>query len=215
MLRNILSLGTKAVLGLVLLATPSVALAQRHGGGHGGGGHHGTSSWHGGNNWNHGGGNWNHGYYNSYGYRYPYYNNYGYRYPYWWGLGLGWPSWGGYGYRSGEYYYPNYDNGYYPDYGYDNTYVSAPVEAARINVEVPPDATVLVNGVQMSQTGPVRQYVTPPLEPGYQYNYEIRASWMTPSGPVNNARTVWVNPGDNVMVDLNTAPPARSAPSVQ
>ena len=76
-------------------------------------------------------------------------------------------------------------------------------------MQVPPDARVLVNGVQMSQTGPVRQYVSPPLEPGYQYAYEIRASWMTPAGPVSNARTVWVYSGENIVVNLNRAPPVQ------
>jgi len=207
MLRNIMSMGAKAILGLAIVsfATPTEALAQKHGGGHGGGGHHGGSStWHGGSGWHHGGSNWGHGYYNG-GY-YGYYPGY-----YYGGWGAYWPYYLGYalpyrGYSSSYGYYPDYS--YYPDYGYDEGYVAAPVESARINVRVPPDATVLVNGVRMRQTGPVRQYVTPPLEPGYQYSYEIRASWMTPAGAMNNSRTVWVNPGDNITVNLNLTAPA-------
>jgi len=204
MLRNIISLGAKAVLGLAIIsfAAPTEALAQKHGGGHGGGHHGGSGTWQGGSGWHHGGSNW--GYYNG-----GYYGGWGGVWPYYFGYGS--PNRGyyrDYGYYPNYNYYPDYR--YYPDYGYDEGYVAAPVEAARINVQVPPDATVLVNGIGMTQTGPVRQYVTPPLEPGYQYSYEIRASWMTPSGPMNNARTVWLNPGDNITVNLNRTAPASS-----
>ena len=131
MLRNIMSMGAKAILGLAIVsfATPTEALAQKHGGGHGGGGHHGGSStWHGGSGWHHGGSNWGHGYYNG-GY-YGYYPGY-----YYGGWGAYWPYYLGYalpyrGYSSSYGYYPDYS--YYPDYGYDEGYVAAPVESARI-----------------------------------------------------------------------------------
>lgn len=193
MLHDIISFAAKAVLGVGLLVWPISGTALARGQGHHSSGQHSGGHQGGSSNWHHGGSNWNGGYYGGGYFRgYPYLYNYGYRYPY----------------RGGYGYYPYTDYGYYPDYGYnyDDSYVTAAVEPARITVQVPPDATVLVNGVRMSQTGTVRQYVTPPLEGGYQYSYEVRASWMTPAGPINNSRTVWVDPGDNVVVDLNRTP---------
>jgi uncharacterized protein (TIGR03000 family) len=206
MFRNIASITAKAALGLAIVcwAAPSDAWARGHGSSHGGSSH-GSSHHSGSGSWNHGG-NWNHG------------NNGYYRGGYY-GRGLPFYGYGGYGspYRGGYYgydggYYPSYDYSYpdygYPNSGYDQAVVTGPVEPARINIRVPSDARVAVNGVPMAQTGPVRQYVSAPLEAGYQYSYDIRASWMTPAGPVNNSRTVWVNPGDNVTVNLNMAPSA-------
>ncbi len=83
------------------------------------------------------------------------------------------------------------------------------MEPARITVQVPPDATVTINGARMNQTGSTRQYVSPPLKSGYQYTYEIRASWRTPAGPVSNGRTVWLNPGDDITVNLLRPPPVQ------
>jgi uncharacterized protein (TIGR03000 family) len=73
---------------------------------------------------------------------------------------------------------------------------------ASITVLLPdPDAEVLVDGNKMSSTGAIRQFVSPPLEPG-QFNYEIRASWRVDGTRVTHFRTAQVSPGSRSVVDF-------------
>jgi uncharacterized protein (TIGR03000 family) len=54
---------------------------------------------------------------------------------------------------------------------------------ALVDVSVPRgDALVWLDGVLMNQTGTVRTFRTPPLEPGATYTYEVRASWTDAAG---------------------------------
>lgn len=204
-----------------------------HGGGGGwhggGGGWHGGNGWHGGG-WHNGG--WGNGWgafglgyglgYLSSGYGWGgYYPGYGGGY-----YGGYYPaySWGG--------YYPGYtDWGYsttsYPDYyvgspsGFvTDTYASAPVmttqsslyppsssvaeNAARVRVRVPANATVWFEGDQTRQTGPERDFVSPPLSPGQTYTYDIRARWTDNGQPVEQTRTIRVRAGETSTVDFTS-----------
>jgi uncharacterized protein (TIGR03000 family) len=191
-----------ATVGVVaLLLTPAVSCAQR-GGGHGGGGHAGGA--HGGGA--HVGGS---GYYHSgYGYN----RGYGgslYVIP---SIYLA-PS-GGYGaptvYASpaASYYYgPSADlrSGYGPSA--DLRPGSAPVPAtptnlAYLDVRVPPDAQVWVDGDPTTQTGGERSFVSPPLEPGRIFMYEIRARWLDNGEVVDLTKQVRIRAGDRVPVDF-------------
>src|SRR5205823_1541980 len=99
-------------------------------------------------------------------------------------------------------YYPEYYASYYnpvaPDWYYDTT-VRLPEEYAppmppadgraapadtsvHLTVRVPAGADILVDGVETRQTGPVRQFVSPPLSAGNEYMYEITARWTVPNG---------------------------------
>jgi uncharacterized protein (TIGR03000 family) len=194
------------------------------------------STWRG--NW----GDWNHrrnfyffglGFYPGwYGGFYPWYGYDGWDYP--WSYGR---------FRRGyapDYY--GYTNGYAPsysyDYGYAPDYTTYPAPAlsypessypvippadssaaadntVRINVRVPPDAEVWVEGQATRQAGPVREFASPPITPGRDYTYEIRARWREGDREVTRARDLTVRAGDAVSVDFTrrAAAPAGEAGS--
>jgi uncharacterized protein (TIGR03000 family) len=176
------------------------ALAQKgggHGGGHGGGGEHGGGShggeWHGGSNWGWGG--------------------YGY-FPYYYG-GFGRGLWGGYGgypgyYGYGSYPYSSYRD-YAPDYGYAQTAPQQSIDpnAALIGVRVPEHAEIWIDGSKTSQTGSMREFVTPPLDPGQKFNYDVKARWTENGQEVVRERQVSFHAGDRLMVNM-MAPQQKS-----
>jgi len=197
-----------AIATAVLAFACGPAWAQKgHGGGHGGGGgHHEGGGEHHGGEW-HGGG----GYYGGWG---GYYGGY---YP--WGLGRS--LWGGYGYPYGRYYggyydtYPYYDNGYYyrtpsysvPSYSAPMANAPAPVpdNAALIDVRVPSNAQVWIDDQKTNQTGSMREFVTPSLNPGQDYSYDIRARWTENGQPMETQRKVTFHAGDRLAVNMLTA----------
>jgi uncharacterized protein (TIGR03000 family) len=93
--------------------------------------------------------------------------------------------------------------------GSDPADVSPPATAdlkARIIVIVPADADVYFDGQEMTQTGPERQFVTPPLEKGMTYNYSIRAVWTEDGRPIERTRKLTFQAGSQLRVDLTTSP---------
>jgi uncharacterized protein (TIGR03000 family) len=55
--------------------------------------------------------------------------------------------------------------------------VAPPATRARVDVKVPRDATVWVQGQKSAQSGTMRHFITGDLEPGFAYTYRIKASW--------------------------------------
>lgn len=194
------------------------------GGGHGGGGHGGGMHGGGVHGGGHGGGYYHgggHGHYYHHGYYYP--GFYGF------GLGLGLGYYGGY---YGGYYPGYLDSWYYGDYGpstytaADNyPYTTAPAlsggtsgyagmatipsvypppneNAIYVRVQVPEDADVWFEGQQTTQKGPVRFFESPPVAPGRNYVYHIRARWKENGQPVEQTRDVTVYAGDKFSIDF-------------
>jgi uncharacterized protein (TIGR03000 family) len=221
------------VAAAALMLSPGNVLAQhRGGGGHGGhgggfhgGGFHGGGvrggSWHGGG-W-HGGG-WHGGGWHGHHHR----GFYGY-YPYWgWGDPWYYGGYASYNYWPNYYAYtPTYDyysTPYYygsaPDYGtysqpssnytYGAQATPATDNTAVITVVVPADAQVWFGNSATSQTGTVRNFQSPPLNPGRRYVYEVRAKWREDGQEVTKARQVDVWAGARVTVDF-TQPAASTA----
>jgi uncharacterized protein (TIGR03000 family) len=224
--------GGAALAAVAMFAAAPAANAQHHGGFSGGawhgsgsfhgGGSWGGSAWHGGNNW---GGNWNGGWHggpNSGGFR-------GY------GFGWGYPGFslaiglGGFGYGYG--YGSVYASGYTPadtatDFG--GGVPSQPSDTpdlnttARLDLRVPADATVWVEGVQMTQTGTLRTMISPSnLEPGKIYHYTVKAQWTANGQQVTEQRTINVQPGLASLIDFtkpadpnaNTLPAPKPSPA--
>lgn len=78
----------------------------------------------------------------------------------------------------------------------------APSNVARILVLLPdPNAEVRIDGNEMLSTGMVREFRSPPLEPG-RFTYEIRASWSVDGQPVSQFRMVEVSPGSQSVVNF-------------
>jgi uncharacterized protein (TIGR03000 family) len=229
--RHLLKCVAAVAAALLMAAGPQTGFAQHRGGGHyGGGGFHG-GGYHGGGyygggyrgggyyhgGYSRGGGVYHGGYYR--GYRgYPGYYGYGL------GLGLGYALGSGLGYPYYGYGYSSPYYGYsYPDYAYGSTYVypsdqvvvpdssittqslytPAASNQASVTVVLPtPDAQVFVQGTDMTGQGAVRQFVSPPLEPGQDYAYTVRARWQEGGRTVDQTRTVDVRANQAATVDF-------------
>ncbi len=92
---------------------------------------------------------------------------------------------------------------------------AAPQTAARempvyLDVRVPGNAEIVIEGEKTTQTGPRRLFISPPLAPGKNYTYELKVKWMQDGKEVNQTRTVPVTAGRRVLVDL-----MRPAPNPQ
>jgi uncharacterized protein (TIGR03000 family) len=135
------------------------------------------------------------------------------------GLGVpyGWYGYGGYeawphayhGYGYNGYGYPRYyDRGYYYEPYYSGNNVPMVTDdVATIDVFVPdPNARVWVQGTETRTQGTERQYVSPPLERGYDYTYIVRARWRENGETMEAERQVPVRPGRNATVDFTRGP---------
>jgi uncharacterized protein (TIGR03000 family) len=99
---------------------------------------------------------------------------------------------------------------YYP-MGRGNSYVVQSADLKWVNnpdtvlveVRVPTDdSEVTVEGKVMPRQGTMRRYVSPSLEGGRVYYYEVRASWVQEDKEVNETRRVPVRAGQRVIVDF-------------
>lgn len=212
------ALGSLAALLIGWFVVPEADARPMVGRGYGGGwGNYGRSYYGGG--W---GGGYGRGYYGG-GLGYPYYGS-GF------GIGIGRGYYGGLGYGGyGSYYgspYYGYGSYSYPAYNYSSpTYYTAPStvvvpstttyqslypattavagNSASIDVRVPPDARVWFDNQEMAQNvGAMRHFNSPPLEPGSDYQYTVRAQWMQNGQMVQNVKNVIIHAGDHVTVDF-------------
>lgn len=176
---------TLALAAAVIVLAASSAWAQ-HGGYHHGGFHHG-------------------GYYHS---LYPghyggYYHHYGHQpshfyygpsyYPYSSAYGSLYSP--GYYYSPSRYIYPTLSSSYlslYPPVAVD--------QVAHFSVSVPADAEIWFNGTKTKSTGPVREFVSPPLASGQRHSYEIQARWTESGQPITQTQEVIVQPGARVTI---------------
>ncbi len=210
--------------GTLLFGSNTVALAQHgHGGGqgHGGGGQGNSGMNHGGYPGGHPGGYYNHGNYYGHGGYYGHGSYYGH---YWYpgiGLYVGFPLWFNYPWGYSRYDYgmgaPYYSGSYY--YGGDsdtspppppsNETVAANAPAvdpnsANVEVRLPENATLWIQGQQATETGAVRHFVSPPLEKDKTFTYEIRARWTDASGKeTDRTKKVEVKGGAWIGVDFS------------
>jgi uncharacterized protein (TIGR03000 family) len=77
---------------------------------------------------------------------------------------------------------------------------------ARVTVRLPDaDAQVWVEGKPTRQRGSRREFVSPPLDPGQNYTYEVRAVWTESGREVERTRTVRVRAGGTTTVDFTAA----------
>jgi uncharacterized protein (TIGR03000 family) len=74
-------------------------------------------------------------------------------------------------------------------------------------VHVPADAKLAVNGVPVSQTGPVRRLITPPLVKGEKGVYTLTLAYTKDGKPVSVEREVTVTGGQDGRVDLTHEEP--------
>jgi uncharacterized protein (TIGR03000 family) len=130
------------------------------------------------------------------------------------GGGGGWRSNGGW--RSRSYYAPpstTYYN-YAPAYTASapitrrQSYYYAPAETSPVNnrvtlnLTVPVDAKIWIEGSPTALGGWQRQFVSPPIEPGYNYTYHLQVSWMQGGREVTRNRQITVHAGDVIDVSF-------------
>jgi uncharacterized protein (TIGR03000 family) len=232
----ILRTAALAAAALALSGTPAFAGGGGHGGGGGGGhggggggghgggggGHGGGGGGHGGGGGGHGGGGGGHG---GGGFHSGGFSRGGFGYYPGFGIGVG-------GYGGG--YYGGYSDGYYCSepapiyvqstpvviqsqrfYPSDDALTPPPAAsggAATVTLRVPADADVWFNGDPTTQRGESRQFASPPLSPGRDYHYEVRARWTEGDRIVDQTRRVTVRADGRTDVDF-TRPEPVGAPS--
>jgi uncharacterized protein (TIGR03000 family) len=74
--------------------------------------------------------------------------------------------------------------------------------AAHVRLKLPADAEVWFAGVRTTQTGAVRDFVSPPLDPAKKFSYQVRARWTTDEQTVDQTRTVVVRANVRTAVDF-------------
>jgi uncharacterized protein (TIGR03000 family) len=70
--------------------------------------------------------------------------------------------------------------------------------SAQIELQVPTDAQVWFDGEKTTQTGTLRQFVSPPLTAGWQYTYVVRAEWKENGREVTESRRLTFPAGDRL-----------------
>jgi uncharacterized protein (TIGR03000 family) len=208
--------------GALVLFCPGAVIAGPGGGGHGGGGHGGgghgggghSSGGHGGGGSYHGGGGSYHGGYANSNYHNHNHNNSSVFI----GVGLGFYP-GFYGVYGPSYYsyddVPSYrtTNVIYTNGSNGSTAPEAPSapapDRAYMTIQLPVDkAEVWIEGARAVQEKATQEYVSPPLEEGRKYYYDVRARWTDAKGKTVEAkRSFPIYPGKPVLIDF-TEPPA-------
>lgn len=87
--------------------------------------------------------------------------------------------------------------------------------AVLIAVRVPESAVIWFDGDKTTQTGTLREFITPSLDPGQKYTYDIKAQWVENGKEVLRTRKMEIYAGDRLMVNFlgsEKAAPPRPAP---
>lgn len=77
-----------------------------------------------------------------------------------------------------------------------------PERTATLRVRLPADAKLVIDGNATRQTGAMRSFVSPPLEPGKSYHYTLEWTYQKDGKPVTQKKVVHVKAGDDKEVDL-------------
>jgi uncharacterized protein (TIGR03000 family) len=73
---------------------------------------------------------------------------------------------------------------------------------AYLNVTLPADAILTIDGHKTKSTSEFRTFVTPPLEPGWNYQYQLRAEIDRDGQHRVLTQKVTVRPGEDTRVDM-------------
>jgi uncharacterized protein (TIGR03000 family) len=81
-------------------------------------------------------------------------------------------------------------------------------DTAVITAHVPKDAELRFDRVKVTGAGAVRQFKSPPLQPGLRYAYTVEARWKEDGREITQSRRVPVFAGANVEVTFPLPPVA-------
>jgi uncharacterized protein (TIGR03000 family) len=117
---------------------------------------------------------------------------------------------GGYGSSGGSY---GYGGGGYGSYGSGGGYYTASntgyatpspqVHVAYLNVKVPAEAKVYLQGQQMTLTGTERRFVTPELAEGKQHSYTVKVEVVRDGRTFSKSTSATVRPGQEVEIAVS------------
>lgn len=74
---------------------------------------------------------------------------------------------------------------------------------AHLRVRLPAAATLWFGTTPSSVLGPIREFQTPPLNPGIRYTYDLKASWNENGQPVIRTQRVEITAGEHLNVELS------------
>ena len=80
---------------------------------------------------------------------------------------------------------------------------SVPANSAILNVSVPTEAKVFVNGLPTTSTGAARRYVSNGLEPGFNYTYELRAEMVRDGKTVTESKSIKLKAGESAELSFD------------
>src|SRR5262245_24062451 len=80
---------------------------------------------------------------------------------------------------------------------------------ANLEVPLPAEAELWVDGKKTSQTGATRKFSTPELKPGQDYAYGMRAESQDKDRKNTQTRQITFHAGEKVTVDFTKPPPAQ------
>ncbi len=75
-------------------------------------------------------------------------------------------------------------------------------QRATLRVRLPADARLVIDGQESRQTGLLRRFYSPPLEPGKSYHYTLEWTYQKDGKSVTRKKTVHIRAGDDKEVDL-------------
>jgi uncharacterized protein (TIGR03000 family) len=79
----------------------------------------------------------------------------------------------------------------------------APVgPTANLEMKVPANASIWIDGQATTQPGTDRRFVSPPLQAGVHYSYDIRVQWTDGSRTLERSRHIRFEAGDDVRITL-------------
>jgi len=81
-----------------------------------------------------------------------------------------------------------------------------------LDIRVPSNAEVTVNGEKMTATGTNRRFTSSGLTAGQTYEYKVKATWTEEGKQMQKERTVQAQSGQRTIVDLNPSADAKKMP---
>lgn len=106
-------------------------------------------------------------------------------------------------FRSPAYYYGSTSTeGYYST----STAASRSKRPVLVNLRVPSEAKIWIDGSETKQTGTNRSFESPPVTVGREYAYQIRVQWNRDGKEVTQTRQVTVHAGDVINLTIGSPP---------
>ncbi len=84
-----------------------------------------------------------------------------------------------------------------------------PEPTAHITIKAPAGAEIWFDDTKMTETGPVRQFYTPPLERGRDYSYQVRLRWQQEGRTLTQTHELFVTAGSHITVDFTKPEPTK------